>query len=96
MTEDDWTNGFAKSLAVFLNGDQIPSPDPRGQRITDESFYVLFNAHHEPIEFVLPRKAFGARWFRLLDTQDSLPRFYRAAAHVPVADRSLCVLRRVE
>ena len=56
----------------------------------------MFNAHFESIEFHLPGRKFGARWFRLLDTQESLPRFYRAAARVPVADRSLCLLRRME
>jgi glycogen operon protein len=96
MTQDDWTNGFAKSLAVFLNGDQISAPDPRGRHVTDDSFFLMFNAHHEPIDFVLPRGEFGARWIRVLDTVESLPRFYRAGQKVPVADRSLCLLRRVE
>ncbi|HEX6349984.1 MAG TPA: glycogen debranching enzyme, partial [Candidatus Dormibacteraeota bacterium] len=96
MTMDDWTNGFAKSLAVFLNGDLIASPDQRGQHVVDDSFFLMFNAHHEPLEFVLPRGEFGARWIRILDTVESLPRFYRAGQKVPVADRSLCLLRRVE
>jgi isoamylase len=96
MTGDDWSNGYAKSLAVFLNGDQISAPDPRGQHVVDDSFFLMFNAHHEPIDFVLPRGEFGARWIRVLDTVESLPRFYRAGQKVPVADRSLCLLRRVE
>ena len=96
MTGDDWSNGYAKSLAVFLNGDQISAPDPRGQHVIDDSFFLMFNAHHEPIDFLLPRGEFGARWIRVLDTVESLPRFYRAGQKVPVADRSLCLLRRVE
>jgi len=96
MSMDDWTNGFAKSLAVFLNGDLIAAPDPRGQHVVDDSFFLMFNAHHEPIEFVVPRGEYGARWIRVLDTVESLPRFYRAGQRVPVADRSLCLLRRVE
>jgi hypothetical protein len=44
MTDGDWAAGFAKSLAVFLNGDAISEPDPRGERIGDESFLLLFNA----------------------------------------------------
>ena len=96
MTGDDWSNGYAKSLAVFLNGDQISAPDPRGQHVFDDSFFLMFNAHHEPIDFLLPRGEFGARWIRILDTVESLPRFYRAGQKVPVADRSLCLLRRVE
>ena len=45
MTDEDWEAGFARSIGVFLNGDAIPDPGPRGERIVDDSFYVLFNAH---------------------------------------------------
>ena len=34
MTDEDWGAGFAKSVAVFLNGHGIPGRDPRGQRVT--------------------------------------------------------------
>src|ERR1039458_724530 len=37
MTDDDWSAGFAKSLTVFLNGNAISEPDPRGERIRDDS-----------------------------------------------------------
>ena len=32
MTDEDWKTGYAKSLAVFLNGDALPDPDQRGRR----------------------------------------------------------------
>jgi glycogen operon protein len=95
MTDADWRNGYAKSLAVFLNGEEIASPDPRGRRVRDDSFFILFNAHFEPIRFSLPRGGYGQRWMRVLDTADPLPRFYRAGGQVPVSDRSLAVLRKV-
>jgi isoamylase len=94
MTEHDWRNGYAKSLAVFLNGEEIASPDPRGRRVRDDSFFILFNAHFEPIRFTLPRGGYGQRWSRTLDTADPLPRFYRAGGQVPVSERSLVVLKR--
>ncbi|WP_322859754.1 glycogen debranching protein GlgX [Mycobacterium europaeum] len=62
MTEEDWGAGFAKSVAVFLNGHGIPDRDARGQRVLDDSFLLCFNAHYEPIEFTLPAKEFGAAW----------------------------------
>ena len=31
MTVADWRGGFARSLAVLLNGDAITEPDPRGE-----------------------------------------------------------------
>jgi isoamylase len=70
MSDEDWNSGFAKSLAVFLNGGAIPDPDPRGDRITDDSFLVLFNAHHEHLHFTVPDGKFGERWVVVLDTDN--------------------------
>ena len=103
MSDADWQAGFAKSLGVFLNGDAIPTPNERGERVVDESFYIMFNAHHEPLEFRLPPKAWGARWTQVLDTYESADemseersgREIRAGAAVQVRAWSLVMLRRV-
>ena len=71
MSEQDWQAGFAKSLGVFLNGDAIPSPNERGERVVDKSFYVMFNAHHEALSFTLPDAKWGTRWSEMLNTSDS-------------------------
>jgi glycogen operon protein len=96
MGSDDWRNGYARSLGVFLNGEEIAAPDPRGRHLRDDSFFLLFNAHDQALRFTLPRGPFGRRWMRVLDTADPLPRFYRAGGQVPVAGRSLALLRKVE
>ncbi len=44
----------------------------RGQRITDDSFVLFFNAHHEPIDFTLPEKKFGASWIPVIYTADDV------------------------
>lgn len=57
-----------------------------------------FNAHHEPLAFKLPDRAWGRRWVAVLDTRDAVPRDgdtpRRARSEVEVAARSLVVLRR--
>jgi glycogen operon protein len=68
MTDDDWGSGFGKSVAVYLNGLGIPDLDARGQRVIDDSFFLCFNAHHEPIEFTLPPGEFGLAWVPVIDT----------------------------
>jgi glycogen operon protein len=99
MTDEQWDVGYAKSIGVFLDGDQIPSPGPQGQRISDESFLLFFNAHYETLEFTLP-SVFGLekkRWAVVIDTKE--PRFvqeekiYTDGQAVPVVARSLVVLR---
>jgi len=104
MTEEDWYRGTAKSLGVYLNGDGIASTDERGQRIRDDSFYLLFNAGDEAVSFRLPvREDLPERWSRVLDTAAETPfvtpeRESDAIgpdAAVAVAERSLVVLRAV-
>jgi isoamylase len=98
MTDEDWRTGFAKSLGVFLNGDALPDPDTRGRRVVDDSFMLLFNAHHEDVTFVLPDKAWGRRWVTDLDTTNPRPaqRQRSAGGKIVVAGRSIQVLRRIK
>jgi glycogen operon protein len=71
MSDDDWDSGFGRSVSVYLNGLGIPDLDARGQRVTDDSFFLCFNAHHEPIEFSLPPEEFGRAWVPVVDTSAS-------------------------
>lgn len=70
MTEDDWTNGFAKSLGIFLYGDGLRTVDQDNKPIVDDSFYLIFNAHFEAIEFKLPSEKYGKKWKKVFDTCD--------------------------
>ncbi|WP_169980295.1 glycogen debranching protein GlgX [Microbispora sp. H10836] len=99
MADSDWHTGYAKSLGVYVNGEAIGEPGPRGERIRDETFLLLINAHHESLTFALPGAELGAAWRPVLDTADesvhddpyaeeSLP----AGAKVCVADRSMQIL----
>lgn len=54
MTEEDWQKGFVKCLGLRLAGDAIEETDMNGQRIVDDTFLMLLNAHHEPLSFILP------------------------------------------
>jgi len=68
MTEADWRAGYAKSVAVFLNGEAISEPDPRGDPVTDDKFLLLFNAGADPVTFVIPDERLGASWDVVVDT----------------------------
>jgi isoamylase len=103
MSAADWHAGFAKSLGVFLNGNAIPTPNERGDRVVDDSFYIMLNAHHEGLDFRLPPKAWGERWTKVLDTFESidemseerLGRRMRAGGLVRVHAWSFVLLRRL-
>ncbi len=96
MSDEDWETGYAKSIAVYLNGNGIPDRDVRGQRIVDDSFVLCFNAHYEPLDFVMPEKKFGDSWIAVIDTaadDGDEPTPIDAGQKVQVAARSVMVLQ---
>lgn len=100
MTDEDWQAGFAKSLGIYLNGKAIPDPGPRGERIEDDRFYLLFNAHHESCPFVIPGAGLGRRWVKVLDTAEPVAmestETLAAGSEVKVEGRALLVFRQAE
>jgi isoamylase len=73
MTGADWEVGYAKSLAVFLNGNAIPDPDIYGRPVVDDSFYLLFNGWEQAIDFELPNPRWGRQWSIALDSAVDRP-----------------------
>jgi isoamylase len=67
MTPEDWNSGF-QSVAVFLNGDAIPAPDARGERVVDDTFLLCFNAHSDPVEFAAAEGDYAAEWTAEFDS----------------------------
>jgi isoamylase len=98
MTQRDWQRADGQALGVFLNGAEIPTLDLRGEEIWDDSFLCLFNAHYEPIDFLLPTRRFGVRWAHELSTSEPGvkpgERGYAARQAVAVESRSLVLMRR--
>ena len=97
MSEEDWQQGFVKSLMVFLNGDALPDVDPDGRRVRDAAFLLMFNAHHEPVDFTLPAASFGEAWAVVVDTSTEVGERrerFTAGSPVKVEGRSILVLSR--
>jgi glycogen operon protein len=103
MADADWAHEHARSMMVFFNGDAIPEPDRRGEKVVDDSFLVAFNAHHDTLTFTVPDEVYGDGWLVALDTADDqagiVSVFDDATTLLPgvevqVAGRSVVVLRR--
>ncbi len=103
MADADWAHEHARSMMVYFNGDAIPEPDRRGERVVDDSFLVAFNAHHDTLTFTVPDEVYGDGWLVALDTADDqagiVSVFDDATTLLPgvevqVAGRSVVVLRR--
>lgn len=97
MEDDSWEAGFAKSVGIFLNGDEIATTDLYGRKSRDDSFYLIFNAHYRPLPFTLPPKPFGRWWTTELRTDSGWvdgDSPLDAEAGLEVAARSIVVLKR--
>jgi isoamylase len=95
MSEEHWTNDFAKSLGVYLNGRGVKLVGARGENIIDDSFYLIFNAHHESLKYTLPVSKYGKSWKKILDTRSfaNKTKTYKAGRKVTVDGRSIVVLK---
>ena len=69
ISDEDWQDGEAKAIAVFLNGQEILTPDAQGNRIVDDSFLLFFNAQGETSPFVIPEVLRDRPWDLVLDTK---------------------------
>ena len=107
MPDDEWDEGSARSMAVFLNGDAIATPDARGEKVTDDSFFLFLNADPGPLEFTIPAGAWGEQWEVVVDTAfawipsdgsdsgDPEARSLKAGMQVELEGRSLMLLRKL-
>ncbi len=95
MKPDDWDAGFGRCIGMFLNGNGIRGMDTRGARVVDDSFLLLFNAHDESLDWVLPPEEFAPAWRLVIDTSgvpdqlETIP----GGTSVRVADKGMVVLQ---
>ncbi|MCZ2830564.1 glycogen debranching protein GlgX [Modestobacter sp. VKM Ac-2986] len=96
MSDEDWDAGYAKSMAMYLNGHGIRETDERGEDLVDDCFVLAFNAHHEPIEFTMPGDDYAAGWTVVVDTaelEEVEPVSVKAGETLTVAARATVVLQ---
>jgi glycogen operon protein len=96
MSDHEWSQEFARCLGVTLSGQAVDEVDERGQRVQDDNFLLLMNAHHEEIPFVLPAQPSNSGWVAIIDTSCQTTRrpdaFYAAGSPYPLQARSLALL----
>ncbi|MDP2239812.1 MAG: glycogen debranching protein GlgX [Burkholderiales bacterium] len=96
MSDEEWNNSFARSLGVYLSGEELNDHDARGHALVDDNFLLLFNAHHEEVRFTIAQYDSDPQWEVLLDTHygSGLPakRLLRPGAVYPLQGRSVAVL----
>jgi glycogen operon protein len=97
MSEAEWDDESRRSLAMLLNGDEIPDHTADGRQIRGDTLLVVLHSHHVDMAWKLPR-GWGERWEVLIDTAApeaaAEPRVVAVDDELRVTARSLLVLRR--
>ncbi len=95
MSAEDWNVSFARSVGIFLDGRAIQSTDDRGERLVDESFYLIFSAHDGKLKFKLPELKDHSSWELFVCTEREIPPgglAFRSGETIEVGARSVWVL----
>ena len=68
MSDEEWGHENARSLGSYLAGAGLAEMGRRGRPVRDDDFLILFNAHHDDIDFTIPTIP-GDAWLALIDTR---------------------------
>ncbi|SHM27074.1 glycogen debranching protein GlgX [Cryptosporangium aurantiacum] len=68
MSPDDWNRHDARTLGMFLNGEQIRNRTLRGERIVDDSYLLWVHAADGDLEVRLPGPPWAERYQVVFDT----------------------------
>jgi len=96
--DEEWHDEAQRSIAVILNGDEIPDRGRRGERVVGDTLMVLMHAGDDDIQWAIPAH-WGGPWEPVLDTAHahgkpaSRTRVTKGD-RVTTTARSLVVLRR--
>jgi isoamylase len=96
MTDGDWANPTAHSIAVYLDGADDPDRAADGTLQIDDDFLVMINAWWQPLDFFVAATA-APIWYPEIDTYERSGRAATAILKpgdaVTVGPRSIVVLR---
>ncbi|MDO4913836.1 MAG: glycogen debranching protein GlgX, partial [Bifidobacteriaceae bacterium] len=94
MDMGSWQNAHALSMMIYLNGSDIPESDWFGNRMIDNDFLLIFNAHYESLDFTLPNENYGRKWQLIIDTANPKGPVlnYEAVFDITVDPRSFMLL----
>jgi glycogen operon protein len=100
MTDEEWDAGWVRTVGIRLGGEALDETDEDGNLVTDDTFLLLLNAHHDSLPFVLTASRSEHEWELVLDTSnpDPRPEPKRFAAGTPyeLTGRSFALFCRID
>jgi glycogen operon protein len=96
MTTEDWNDDGCRTLGMFLAGDPLRYPGPRGEQVRDKSFLIWLNAGEGDVGLVHPVNTWVRRGEVVLSTDPRIAHGtpVRAGDRIVLPGRSVLVLRQ--
>ena len=96
MAGDDWHDESLSTLGMFVTGDPLRSPGPRGEQQVDRSFVIWLNSGAEPQTMTLPENDWVHSGEVVLSTDPDLPigTSLKAGDELTLGHRCVVVLRQ--
>jgi glycogen operon protein len=97
MTADDWQHGELRVVGMFVSGDPLRSPGPRGEQQRDSSFMLWLNGSSSDCEITFPFNEWVQHGAVALSTDPDNPVGLKVEAGetITLAARSLVLLQQV-
>src|SRR5580704_11128969 len=100
MSDEEWGLGWVRCLGLMLNGQTMGDVDGAGEPIRDDTFLMMLNCHHEPIQFYVPKPPTAEKWEIIIDTNDPKleagTRYSELGAFVDLVPLSMAVAREAK
>ncbi|MEO5854271.1 MAG: glycogen debranching protein GlgX [Nocardioides sp.] len=96
MSEKDWYDGSLRVVGMFVSGDPLRAPGPRGEQQHDSSFLIWLNHGADDVEIRLPENQWVNHGEVVLSTDTGNPVAAPVAAgdELTLQGRSVLVLRQ--
>ncbi|WP_240181698.1 glycogen debranching protein GlgX [Nocardioides sp. 616] len=73
MSTEDWYDESIRVVGMFVSGNPLRSPGPRGEQLHDKSFVVWLNSEPEPVEVTFPENQWVQEGEIVLSTDTDNP-----------------------
>ncbi len=73
MAPEEWTAGWVRCLGLLLSGKTLEQVNQFGQPLTDDTYLLILNPHHEVIQFYMPKTDDIEKWEVIIDTRTPEP-----------------------
>ncbi|WP_295659739.1 glycogen debranching protein GlgX [uncultured Nocardioides sp.] len=97
MSSVDWRDDSVKVIGMFVLGDPLRFPGPRGEQLRDKSFMIWLNSGPDPVELTMTENAWVAAGEVVLstDTTNPIGTTVKSGQQLTQEGRSVLVLRQL-